>query len=54
MTISTRKLKKKLNFVFKIVIKTHVSNLMHFQGEMVHLFFFKNESLGNESTDSIN
>ena len=29
------------NFLIKIVIKTHMSNFMHFQGEMVHFFFKK-------------
>ena len=26
------------NFLVKIVIKTHVLNLIHFQGELVHIF----------------
>ena len=31
------------NFLVKIFIldRTHVSNLMHFQDKMAHLFFFK-------------
>ena len=29
------------NFVVKIVIKINVSNLLHFQEEMINLFSFK-------------
>ena len=50
MTILIRKLKKKLG---KIVIqKIHVSNLIHFQGEIVH-FSLKNEALRSESVKKI-
>ena len=34
---------------FKIVIKTHVSNLRHFQDEIAHLFFLQEEALGSET-----
>ena len=46
-------LKILVNFIVKIVIKkTHVSNLMHFQGEMV-IFFLKNEALRSEIANFI-
>ena len=39
------------NLVVKIAIKTHVSNLIDFQNEVVHLFFLQNEKLRSESVN---
>ena len=33
-----------IKFFLNILVKTHVSNLMHFQDEMAHLFFLQNWS----------
>ena len=46
MTILTRKFTK--IFVLQLLLKTHVSNWMHFQGE-IDQFFLKNEALRSES-----
>ena len=42
-----------LNFLAKIGIKTHVSNFVHFQDEMAHLFFLLNEGFRNESVNNL-
>ena len=35
-------------YIDKVSYKTHVSNLMHFQDKMVHLFFFLKKALKSE------
>ena len=43
--------KNLLNFLVKIVLKKIMSNLMHFQDEIAHLFFHQNEALRSESVN---
>ena len=33
------------NFFVEIVIKIHVTNMMHFEDEMAHLFFLRKKKL---------
>ena len=52
LRINTFNMKSLLNFLVKIVIQNFVSNLMHFQGEMFHLFL-KNKVMRSESVKTI-
>ena len=47
MTILTRE------FCLKCHTKTHVSNLMHFHGEMVNLFFLNIKTVRGESVKDL-
>ena len=49
MTILSRKFTK--IFLLKLLYKTYVSNLMHFQ-EKWFIFFLKKKVLGSESVDN--
>ena len=42
-----------LNFFVEIIIKTDLSNLLHFQEEINHSFFLRNLTLRRESVKSL-
>ena len=39
-------------FLLKLLYKAQVSNMVHFQDEITHLFFLQNEALSSESINS--
>ena len=40
------------NFIVKVGIKPHVSNFVHIQDEMAHLFFLQSEALRSKSVNT--